>query len=752
MGNRLFTHSNRRSRGSAALALTLFAACLFAGAPRGDAAPRATFVVTTTADSGPGSLRQAILNANATAGVDTVSFNIPGASPFTIALQTPLPTVTEQIVIDGTSQVGSVAGSPTIVVDGSATAAGSVGLTLAAPSSFVRGIAISGFPGTGIVVEASGCTIQGSYVGLPNGNAESGIIVENVSNVTIGGTVLGARNVISNNGAYGVFLLGAGASNNVVQGNYIGVDANGAAAAGNGFDGVYVNQGSSNAIVGNVISDNGGAGVYVDQQTATANSIRGNFIGTDVSGTGELGNTFEGIVIDNAPGNTIGGSVAGSANVIANNGAPGITITSPEATGNVVVGNRIGTGPGGTEPRGNAFEGVYIVDASDNQIGGTAAGEGNTIAFNGAAGVYVDLGAGNDILGNSIFSNTGLGIDLDPVGVTPNDNGDADAGANGLQNRPVIASVMGATVQGTLNSTASATFRIEFFANAECDESGTGEGQIFVGATSVTTDANGVATIAGTLSAALAAGQVLTATATGAAGTSEFSSCVAPTSGPTGADLSITIADSPDPVESGERITYTVRVTNAGPQAAESVTLLTATPLGTLFVSAVASQGTCQAPAAGATGVVNCSLGTIAANASVTVTIVVDVVATAGASIEIEGSVSSTTTDPTANNNTARATTTVEASVAPPVITEVKALTVPGKPFRIRISGTNLQAGAQVFIGADATPWPNVKYKNATRIVLKKGKTLKSRFPKGVPVTIRVVNPDGGEATATFTR
>ena len=120
-------------------------------------------------------------------------------------------------------------------------------------------------------------------------------------------------------------------------------------------------------------------------------------------------------------------------------------------------------------------------------IGGTAAGAGNRIAFNGEQGVFIGGGTGWRILGNSIDSNTSLGISLSGGAPTPNDPGDGDTGANNLQNYPVLtgvsisASKTMAAISGTLNNTANATFRVEFFANAGCDDSGNGEGRKFIG-------------------------------------------------------------------------------------------------------------------------------------------------------------------------------------------------------------------------------------------------------------------------------
>jgi len=165
---------------------------------------------------------------------------------------------------------------------------------------------------------------------------------------------------------------------------------------------------------------------------------------------------------------------------------------------------------------------AFFTAAVNNTIGGTTAGAGNTIAFNTQDGVAVLSGTRNAILGNSIFSNTGLGIDLEPDGVTPNDpdnpdtpaiDPDADTGANNLQNFPDLD-------QGKLISTPNTFFRIEFFTNPECDPSANGEGKTFLSATTATTNNNGEATFV------IPSGENLTATATDPnTNTSEFSKC-----------------------------------------------------------------------------------------------------------------------------------------------------------------------------------------------------------------------------------
>ena len=282
----------------------------------------------------------------------------------------------------------------------------------------------------------------------------------------------------------------------------------------------------------NVISSNNSEGVAIFSgfdiigATATGNLIEGNFIGTDITGTAALGNIHgPGILIQESADTSVVG------NVISSNGSSGVHIEGIDATGNVVQDNFIGTDITGTAALGNRGAGVLVLGAL-NTIGGTNIHQGNTIAFNGDQGVSVSAGTGNAILSNAIFSNELLGIALgEPSRVTPNDTGDRDTGANTLQNFPVLTSAAAAdsTIAGTLNSTATTMFRLEFFANAACDPSGHGEGETFLGATTVTTDGAGDVRFTATLPGTVRAGQFLTATATDPGGnTSGFSACIQP--------------------------------------------------------------------------------------------------------------------------------------------------------------------------------------------------------------------------------
>jgi parallel beta-helix repeat protein len=358
------------------------------------------------------------------------------------------------------------------------------------------------------------------------------------SNHVIGGTAPADRNVISGNAGDGIEI--SSVNGNTIQGNYIGVNAPGTAPLGNGGEGVRLSVSANNTIggiasgAGNVISANGSRGIFLNG--SSGNVIQGNRIGTSASGELDFGNVTDGIRLAASSSNTtIGGASQAAGNVISGNGADGIDIdSSGPATGNVIQRNFIGLSASGSLNLGNAGWGINIdTNTANTTIGGTGPGDGNFIWFNGLGGIRLsaDSGTGNAIRGNSIFANLGLGIELAPTGVTPNDPGDVDTGANNLQNFPVIVGASsggGSTnIQGTLHSSASATFQLDFFSNSLCDESGHGEGRSYLGSTTVNTDGAGNGSFNVTLPVAVAPPGRVAATATDAAGnTSEFSSCV----------------------------------------------------------------------------------------------------------------------------------------------------------------------------------------------------------------------------------
>ncbi|HEX9386976.1 MAG TPA: hypothetical protein VF918_11705 [Anaerolineales bacterium] len=324
------------------------------------------------------------------------------------------------------------------------------------------------------------------------------------------------------------------------------MDRTGLIALGNGTDcchsGIVLHSGASNNTIGgnipsagNVISGNTADGVTITDPGTSGNIVSGNFIGTDRTGTQDLGNSFDGVVmVGGTSNNLIGGTEAGAGNVLSGNGANGVAIYHFETTGNLVQGNFIGTDVTGTLSLGNTGHGVAIAaGASYNRIGGTITGAGNTITFNNSSGVLLasESSTGNAILSNSLHSNGNLGIDLGEDDVTLNDLFDADGGSNNLQNFPFLNTVKstgkGILIQGALLSTRNTTYRLEFFYNDVCDLSGYGEGETYLGFVNVKTNSTGHVNFKITLPTSLPAGRFVTATATDPANnTSEFSQCV----------------------------------------------------------------------------------------------------------------------------------------------------------------------------------------------------------------------------------
>jgi len=424
----------------------------------------ATFVVTTTADSGPGSLRQAITDANGSPG-SSVTFSI-GTGTQRIRPLTELPALNSG-TIDGTTQPG-YSGSPLIEIDGSLLPSFTVGLS--AGNGVVRALVIN-HCARGLVLGDSGSVI-GSFIGTdatgqfarPNG---VGIAILGPG-VAIGGHLPTERNVISGNN-YGI-----------------------------------------------VVSHNGA-------------TIIGNFVGTNASGTGALPNQ-DGISVQYVANTVIAG------NVLSGNTQYGIELFY--ANNSVVVGNQIGPSAFGQFFSSTQRGGVSAYQSTVAQIGGLISGEPNVIAYNWDVGIGVESGAKRVRISRNAIHSNGFGIDLDfvpnpfPPGprTTPNDPGDPDIGGNLLQNFPILEAVQSAggstRIRGNLNSEPSAPYRIEFFSNTACHESGYGEGATYLGSMDVVTDGGGDAAFDVTFPVMVQPSAAVTATATDQFGdTSEFSAC-----------------------------------------------------------------------------------------------------------------------------------------------------------------------------------------------------------------------------------
>jgi hypothetical protein len=545
----------------------------------------ATITVTSAADNttldGAVTLREAMtsinngadLNADVTANrtgtygtSDTINFNIPGGGVHTISPTSLLPSITKSVLIDGYSQPGASAN--TLAVGDNAVLLIEInGTNIATFRVFnipgpAGGVTIRGFVinrtqgGYAFVVGSAGVSssnnvIAGNFIGvdptgaiLPAATQAPQVTFADGSSNTFGGSTPAARNIMAGNffsGTIYILLQGAG-SNDVIQGNYLGLNASGTAKLSNG-GGVGIEVDTDNNTIGGTAPGAGNViggvqiAIFITGFTGGGNNnfVQGNRIGTNAAGTAALSNVAG--ISAGGSNNTIGGSLPGAGNLISGNGGGGGIAVG--GTGYTIQGNKIGTDIIGTLPIPNVGDGIFLSSGSGS-IGGVGSSDGNIIAFNGGLGVSLTGSITYPILGNSIFSNGGLGIGSGAT-VVPNDDCDADTGPNEQQNFPVITSASIAagqvTISGTLNSIANRTFRIEFFSSASCDPSGNGEGQTFLGFTTLTTGAcpgtNTPNGSFGPVSFAIPGGQtVITATATlltvGSllpVETSEFSAC-----------------------------------------------------------------------------------------------------------------------------------------------------------------------------------------------------------------------------------
>lgn len=725
----------------------------------------ATFTVSTALDSGPGSFRQAILDANDAAGADGIVFSFAAGSYTVISPLSPLPTILGEVSIDGLI-AGPDYQAPHVFLDGALVGAGASGLTINGNGVTVQRLAIGNFSGHGVRINGSGNNLAHNYIGTDfagsaaAGNGGDGVRVESGSGNSVGvgllhpnlisgnggagvhlallstgttvsgnkiglnllgtgaipnlngvvidgdsaGNIIGGmeRNVISGNTDYGIKVNSAASGSTTaptqfIQANYIGTGVSGSGDFGNGKSGVYllstmavrvegnvisgngthgveINSGSRHQLYGNTIGlDSAGAAAIANMQTGvyvngsnlniiggqlagqgnvisgnglhgvnvlaggTGNTVLGNLIGTDKTGTLAIGNIGDGVRLQSVINTTIGGAGTGAGNVISGNGGDGVFVNggtnaagttlrqnyigttsagtgdlgnggngvqfssvlgaatiggSGSGSGNVVAGNGlsgilVGTADlltiqGNTIGRSDApnARGILINGSSGNglSVGGIAAGQGNNIGFNTGAGVAVAGTANAGIRGNSIHDNGGLGIDLANNGATPNDALDADTGGNGLLNFPVIntAIISGGSTQvsGTYAGLASTALTIDFYSNTA-----NGEAETYLGSTAVTTDALGAAEFTQPLPA-VPAGRTISATANRLGSplqTSEISASIAASAALTISD--VTLAEGASGTKS---FTFTITL---GASVATSVSLDYATADNTAISS-----------------------------------------------------------------------------------------------------------------------------------------------------------------------
>jgi len=632
----------------------------------------------------------------------------------------------------GVDATGETSGANSLgILRGQGTPPGSsLGTTIGGTTPQARNI-ISGNAGVGVSID-TGVQIQGNFVGLdlngtksiPNGN--DGILVGHGNFVTIGGTLAGARNVLSGNIACNIDINSKAdpgvTANDLVQGNFIGTDVTGTELPVLAFApfncGVEIGVGANNNLIGgtspaarNIISGNLDDGIALNEDVFD-NLIQGNYIGLDATGSVALANSGSGVRGEEVSGvppynNDIGGTTPGAGNVISGNAVDGILfggsfvsnpIGGPVVIGNSILGNFIGTDATGLHGLPNQIDGITLtapnvpasginVTASNETIGGTEAGAanvisfnarhgveidgpgsnnstvGNTIQFNGGAGVRVFGGTGNLISRNSIYGNGALGIDVDVAGPNANSHCQSNTnGANNLENAPVLTAGTGAifvtatatdpnnntsefsnavaatqtgnliSLLGTFDGLPNTTFTIEFFSSPTADPSGFGQGQTFLGSATITTPAG--------CSQRIAPPPVDITTADVGA-TLAIPGCV----------FSECLLEGP-----GLGNTYSSVVTNNGPATAHNVVwtdTLPATVTPNLFHTNQASccsiiqttSGSCTV--SGQT--VTCNLGTMPAGGTATINVPFEVV-TQG-SIQNSASVTATEVDPNLTNN-----------------------------------------------------------------------------------------------------
>lgn len=376
----------------------------------------ATFTVTNTNDSGAGSLRQAITDANAI-GVDIIVFNIPNTDPgynagngvWVISPLTAFPyLMTGNTTIDGTTQTTNQGNTnpygPEIVIDGTNTITQC--FILPSPSNHIKGLIIGNFT-YGIQcygTSSSQNTISQCYLGLDfSGNyAFPNDVAVTVSNGSLNNDIF--NNVISGNLTAGIAIQTG--SGNDIYGNFIGTNYTGNSSLPNAT-GILIDNSTNNTIGGNtylkrnIISGNSDNGVIINSNINSNNTITGNFIGCDITGTLKLSNAF-GIILANSGQNTIGGTTAIEKNIISGNTESGILINGTGAEDNYIIGNYIGTDSTGLNILDNHVGVLVKTNADRNTIGGTNASERNVISGNSEIGVYIESCDSNLVIGNYI--------------------------------------------------------------------------------------------------------------------------------------------------------------------------------------------------------------------------------------------------------------------------------------------------------------------------------------------------------------
>ncbi|NQV49100.1 MAG: T9SS type A sorting domain-containing protein [Candidatus Marinimicrobia bacterium] len=444
-------------------------------------------------------------------------------SSHTIFVNSPLDRVYFPTILDGTTDAVHVANSNDFADGMNATYAAWLrgdypDLEIRADNTVIKGLEIDGT----VVLLSDHNTLTGNSIGR--------IQIDSSAYNTLGGSDNADRNRFGS-----IRINGPDANFNTIEGNYIGTDLDGTASAGSEFSAINIGYGADeNWVLNNLMSGSGFAGIEIgpDPGTAENNLVQGNVIGLDRTATVKIPNAASGIKVGGVSGTIIRDNI-----ISGNDGEAGIFATAIQNT--IIQGNIIGTNAEG-DSLGNTEIGVWIFgDSNNNLIGGEDTGEGNVIAFSGTHGLDLGVywGEGTTILGNSIYGNAQNGIQ------TP---GEWDYEAPSFS--MAFSAVDELQMSGQLSGHPDSTYRIEFFSNDECDPSGFGEGQIYIGYTDVMTGAAGSVSFTHSLPGSFPSGTIVTATATDEDGnTSGFSECI----------TSFDATEAPVMLVSTDTLTYT---------------------------------------------------------------------------------------------------------------------------------------------------------------------------------------------------
>lgn len=378
-------------------------------------APNAYQGILVTSDSGHNTFSGNVISGNSQYGIYIGGTNTGG-------------NVIEDNDI-GTDPSGSIAVPNELsgVFLGDGTTGNAVGGTSASLRNVISGNAEYGVYITGTNTGRN--VVEGNFIGTdPSGsiavaNVASGVFIGGTAagNV-IGGTSSGARNVLSGNEQYGIWIVDTNTSGNLIEGNYIGTDVSGSNAVPNQASGIFMGGWSSdNTVSGNVISGNDGYGIFATN--TIDNIISGNEIGPDAAGTNSPGVQAYGVaLLTGASGNIIGGTTTGAGNVVSGNGLYGVYMFGPAVGGNVVEGNLIGTDVTGTNalPNGPFTYGGWGIGvwnyANNNIIGGTTAGARNVISGTVGYGYGIAIGTAN----SNVVEGNYIGTDISGKNAVPN--------------------------------------------------------------------------------------------------------------------------------------------------------------------------------------------------------------------------------------------------------------------------------------------------------------------------------------------